>query len=64
MGVSQLNCVFIKELFDFFSLMRREVRRRLLLRKRNESIKWADLAVKMFFLFGREGFSLSVDICV
>ena len=44
--------------------MRREIRRRLFLRERNESIEGADLAVKMFLLFSDEGVFVVCDFSV
>ena len=63
-SIAELDCILVEILLDAFSLMRREIRRRLFLRERNESIEGADLAVKMFLLFSDEGVFVVCDFSV
>lgn len=63
-SIAELNCILVEKLLDALSLMRREIRRRLFLRERNESIEGADLAVKMFLLFSDEGVFVVCDFSV
>ena len=62
--IAELDCILIEKLLDAFSLVRREIGRRLFLRERNESVEGADLAVKMFLLFSDEGVLVLCDFSV